>query len=134
MRHQPIDVPVILGGLSAAASYFARCFAYSGNCRETLWVAHVDHQMRVLYLSRDDGDEAHVEFPIRGILIDVVRHRSTGLLLAHNHPSGDARPSDSDLRSTRHLCTAVEALDCTVIDHLIFGDGTYTSFREMGFV
>ena len=58
--------------------------------------------------------------------------RSAGIVLAHNHPSGDARPSDSDCRATRRLATAAEALDCTLVDHLIFAGDDCTSLRRMG--
>lgn len=134
MRHQRIDAPVILNGLRAAKSYFAQCFAYSGTTQETLWIAHVDERFAVLHLSRDSGFETSVPFPLRGIIIDVLRHRSTGLLLAHNHPSGNARASESDCRVTRRLVPVVEALNCTVLDHLIFAGDEWTSFRQLGLI
>ena len=46
----------------------------------------------------------------------------------------DARPSDSDFRATRRLATAAEALDCTVLDHLIFGGAECTSLRGLGYL
>jgi DNA repair protein RadC len=55
-------------------------------------------------------------------------------VLAHNHPSGDATPSDSDRRSTRRLATAAEALDCTVLDHLVFAGGECASLRQLGYL
>jgi DNA repair protein RadC len=73
-----------------------------------------------------------VRFPLREIMRDALRHGSAGIILAHNHPSGDSTPSDSDCRATRRLASAAEALDCTVIDHLIFGGDQCASFRRMG--
>jgi DNA repair protein RadC len=55
-------------------------------------------------------------------------------VLAHNHPSGDPRPSQSDLRSTRRLATAAEALDCTILDHLVFAGAECTSLRRLGYL
>jgi DNA repair protein RadC len=52
--------------------------------------------------------------------------------LAHNHPSGDARPSESDCRVTRRLAAAAEILDCTILDHLVFAGSDCTSLRRMG--
>ena len=60
------------------------------------------------------------DFPLRQIIVDAAEHGSAGIVLAHNHPSGDATPSDSDCRATRRLATAAEALDCAVLDHLVF--------------
>jgi DNA repair protein RadC len=102
--------------------------------RENLWVAHVDDEARCLHVSRHDGDETGALFPIREIITDAATHHSAGIVLAHNHPSGDARPSDSDCRATRRLATAAEALDCTVLDHLVFAGGECTSLRRLGYL
>jgi DNA repair protein RadC len=69
---------------------------------------------------------------MRQIIADAAVHGSAGLVLAHNHPSGDSTPSDPDCRSTRRLAAAAQALDCTVLDHLIFAGGQCTSFRRIG--
>ena len=52
--------------------------------------------------------------------------------MAHNHPSGDSQPSESDIQLTRRLCLVAEALDVQFLDHLIFAGGSMTSFRQMG--
>jgi DNA repair protein RadC len=134
MRHQRAELPLKLDGLAAAREFFAGCFAEEDPHRETLWVAHVDHQARCLHVSCHHGDESGTSFPIREIMADAAIRGSAGILLAHNHPSGDARPSDSDFRATRRLATAAEALDCAVIDHLVFGGGGYTSLRRLGYL
>jgi len=54
------------------------------------------------------------------------------VIIAHNHPSGDARPSDADYRATRKLARAGEAIDLAVLDHLIFGASDCSSMRRMG--
>jgi DNA repair protein RadC len=72
------------------------------------------------------------DFPFRQIISEAAAHGTAGIVLAHNHPSGDPRPSDSDCRVTRRLASAAEALDCTIIDHLIFAGDQCTSFRRLG--
>jgi DNA repair protein RadC len=99
---------------------------------ETLWVAHVDDQLRCLHLSHHSGEESAVEFPLKAIVADVLKHGSTGLILAHNHPSGDARPSDSDLKSTRRLALVAETMNCILVDHLVFAGEACTSLRRLG--
>jgi DNA repair protein RadC len=71
---------------------------------------------------------------LRQIFADAAVHGSAGIVLAHNHPSGDPRPSDSDFRATRRLATAAEALDCTVLDHLVFAGAECTSLRRLGYL
>jgi DNA repair protein RadC len=56
---------------------------------------------------------------------------TTGLIVVHNHPSGDPTPSQDDARLTVRLCQAADVLDIGLLDHLIVGDaGRYFSFRE----
>jgi len=132
MRYQRAELPLKLDGLKAAREFFAGCFADSDPTRENLWVAHVDDESKCLHLARYAGDETGAAFPLREIMADATEHRSSGIVLAHNHPSGDPRPSDSDCRATRRLATAAEALDCTILDYLLFAAGHCTSLRAIG--
>ena len=134
MRYQRAELPLKLDGLAAARDFFAGCIADADPWRENLWVAHVDEQARCVHLSRHPGDVSGGAFPIRTIIADAARHRSAGIVLAHNHPSGDPRPSESDLRSTRRLAMAAEALDCTLLDHLVFAGAKCTSLRGLGYL
>ena len=132
MRHQRAELPLKLDGVGPARDFFAGCLADASTDRESLWVAHLDAQSRCLHLSRHTGDASGADFPIRQILSDAVIHGSAGIVLAHNHPSGDPRPSDSDKRATRRLASAAEAMDCAVVDHLVFAGTDCTSFRQLG--
>ena len=132
MLHQRAESPLKLDCFAAARQFFAGCLADSISEVETLWVAHTDSQGRCLHLARYPGDECGAHLPIREILSDAVKHGSSGIVLAHNHPSGDARPSESDRRATRRLACAAEAIDCTILDHLIFGGTDCSSFRQIG--
>ena len=134
MRYQRAEYPLKLDGLDAARTFFAGCFADADLSRESLWVAHVDDEARCLHVSCHEGDETGAAFPIRLIIADAVEHGSAGIVLAHNHPSGDARPSDSDYRATRRLVAAAGALDCTVLDHLVFAGNDCTSLRRLGYL
>lgn len=132
MRHQRAEHPLKLDGLEAARSFFSGCLADCDPRRESLWVAHVDDQANCLHFSRHDGEVEGAGLPIGAIIADAALHKSAGLILAHNHPSGDSRPSESDCRATRRLATAAEALDCAILDHLVFAGEECTSFRRMG--
>lgn len=132
MRYQRAELPLRIDSLGAAEAFFAGCLADCEPSRESLLVAHVDGQARCLHLSRHDGDETGAAFPYRSIIADAVAIGSAGLFLAHNHPSGDSGPSEADCRSTRKLAAAIEVLDCTIVDHLVFGGDRCTSFRRIG--
>jgi DNA repair protein RadC len=132
MRYQRAAQPLKLDGLEAARTFFAGCFAESDPARECLWVAHIDGESNCLHLSRHEGDACSADFPVRAIVRDAALHGSAGILLAHNHPSGDVRPSQADCVATRRLTIAVEAMGCRLQDHLVFGANGYSSFRQLG--
>ncbi|MEO7277140.1 MAG: JAB domain-containing protein [Sphingomicrobium sp.] len=134
MRYQRVELPLKLDGLPAARDFFAGCLADSDPASESLWVAHVDDQARCLHVSRHDGNGSGADFPLRQIIADAADRHSAGIVLAHNHPSGDPRPSSLDCSATRRLAVAAEALDCTVLDHLIFGGGECSSLRRLGYL
>ncbi len=57
---------------------------------------------------------------------------ASGIVVFHNHPSGDVSPSVEDLLLTRRLIAAGELVGIDVVDHLILADNVYWSFREAG--
>ena len=134
MRYQRAEPPLKLDGLDAARSFFAGCFAETDPERETLWVAHLDREANCLHVSRHEGDCCGVTFPLRSIVINTALHDSAAILLAHNHPSGDARPSEADLSATRRLATTAQALGCRLVDHLVFAGQECTSLRALGYL
>jgi len=73
-----------------------------------------------------------VALPVRRILEEALRLGAAGLLVAHNHPSGDASPSRADLEATRDLADVASRLGVRVHDHLIFGGGEVVSLRGLG--
>ncbi len=71
-------------------------------------------------------------FP-RLVVETALKHRATAVILAHNHPGGDAQPSAADRQLTRKLKRLLDDLDITVHDHIIIaGPDRYYSFAEHG--
>ncbi|HWW65004.1 MAG TPA: JAB domain-containing protein [Sphingomonadaceae bacterium] len=116
---------------SDAAAFFAPGFAHMR--REALRVAHLDCRrrligVRLLYSDQPDA----LDFPLRTIIADALALESDGLILAHNHPSGNAMPSPADIDATRTLADLAQPLGIRLFDHLIFGCESYRSLRAMG--
>ena len=132
MRRQRAEFPLKLDDVASARAFFSGCFAKCDPALERLWVAHLDPQSNCVHLSGHAGDEYGTDFPLRSIIADAAIHGTSAILLAHNHPSGDPTPSQSDRRATVRLACAAEALGCMVADHLVFGGASSTSFRELG--
>ena len=132
MFYQRAESPLRLNGLDAARRFFARCLAETDPNKEHLWVAHVDDQARCIHLTRHDGDNGGTELPLRQVIADASIHGSAGVILAHNHPSGDPTPSALDRQITRRLALAGEAIDLAVLDHLVIAGQQCSSMRAMG--
>lgn len=132
MRYQRAQSPALLNGHDAARSFFSSCFASDSADRERLWVAHVDSGARCLHVECYEGESDSVEMPVREIIVDAARLGSAGIVLAHNHPSGDARPSPTDCQATRKLARAGEAIDLQILDHLVFARNGCSSMRRLG--
>lgn len=62
----------------------------------------------------------------------ALQQKATGLILAHNHPSGNLKPSDADIRLTKNLVEAGKVLEILVLDHLIVTQNGYYSFADEG--
>ena len=77
-----------------------------------------------------DGASVHP----REVVKATLRHNAAALILAHNHPSGVAEPSDADRLITRRLREALGLVDVRVLDHFVVGDGYAVSFAERGWL
>ncbi len=68
----------------------------------------------------------------REVFRPAIRHGAAAVVLLHNHPSGDPTPSADDLDITRRLRDVGELVGIRVLDHLVIGDGAYTSLADRG--
>ena len=68
----------------------------------------------------------------REVVKRALKHNAAALILAHNHPSGVAEPSQADVRITERLKAALALVDIRVLDHMVVGDGEVVSLAERG--
>ena len=94
---------------------------------------YLDNRHRVLRfdeLFRGTIDGTSV-YP-REVVKEALAINAAAVILAHNHPSGVAEPSQADERITRRLKSALELVDIRLLDHLIVGDGETTALATRG--
>ena len=101
-------------------------------------------EFHVLFLNRANElifSEQISKGGISGTVADgkLIFHRalelkSSAMILAHNHPSGQLKPSESDLSLTKSLVNFGKYIDLQVLDHLIFSDNNYFSFADEGLI
>lgn len=99
---------------------------------EAVAVLHLDPSGRLLGTTFTEGEADEAELPVRDILGAALRFGATGIIVAHNHPSGQAEPSEEDMRATRRLFEAANAAGIRLFDHLLFAGGECRSFRALG--
>jgi DNA repair protein RadC len=83
-----------------------------------------------LFRGTIDGASVHP----REVVREALGHRAAAVILAHNHPSGVAEPSQADELITQRLRDALALVDIRLLDHLIVGDGVCTSLAERGLI
>jgi DNA repair protein RadC len=65
---------------------------------------------------------------------EAIRESAASVIFVHNHPSGDPSPSREDVTITERLADVGEIVGIKVLDHVIIGDGTFTSMMEKGYL
>lgn len=68
----------------------------------------------------------------RLILKPAIEHLASGIILGHNHPSGQLKPSEQDITITKKLKESARLMDISILDHIIIGDQKYLSFADEG--
>ena len=120
-----------LDGLAETVAFFSAEFAESTS--EVLWVAHVATDLRRLRITSYGGVDFEI-MPFREIISDVLEIGSSGIILAHNHLSGDPTPSATDISATSRLCVISSEMHFTVLDHLVFAGNKWSSMRQLGII
>jgi len=100
---------------------------------ETFTLIYLDNRHRLiacddLFRGTIDGASVHP----REVVKEALRHNAAAVILAHNHPSGVAEPSQADELITRRLREALALVDIRVLDHLIVAGAETLSFAERG--
>jgi DNA repair protein RadC len=99
-------------------------------------------QFRILFLDRKNnliadevqqrGTVNHTPVYPREVMKRALVLNASALIVIHNHPSGDPKPSREDIQTTRELKAAASALEVELHDHVVIGHGTHASFRSLG--
>jgi len=87
-------------------------------------------QYEEMFFGTIDGASVHP----REVVKAALTHNAAAVILAHNHPSGDADPSEADRRITERLRDALALVDVRVLDHLVVGSDECISFAERGLI
>ncbi len=113
---------------------FERFLPHIDNPRQehflVMYLNQSNHALKVECIS--NGGTTNVIADPKIIFKNALTHNATCIVLGHNHPSGNPRPSEEDRLLTKKIVAAGKLLDINVIDHIIIGNERYYSFRDHG--
>lgn len=121
----------IIGSSKDAAGYLKEQLQYKNH--EVFVAIFLNQQQKVLHteILSEGGITGTVVDP-RILLRKALEHSAVNILLCHNHPSGNLKPSQADISLTQKIQTAAKHLDLNVCDHIIVSHEGYYSFADDG--
>ena len=100
---------------------------------EELWALFLNRSNRIINKQKlSQGGTSETTFDMKILLKYAVNDLASGIVLCHNHPSGNLRPSQADDQLTRRVSQAVKMLDIRLFDHLIIAENRYYSYSDEG--
>jgi DNA repair protein RadC len=100
---------------------------------EEFWALYLDRANNLIDKSRiSQGGISGTVIDVRIIMKQAIEKLASSIVLLHNHPSGNLKPSQADIDITKKAASAAILLDMKVIDHLIIADRKFMSFADDG--
>ena len=122
----------ILRTIDQCGSYLVPHFY--GRENETVFLLCLDAKCKVLGCKLvGEGSVNSANIPIRRVVETALNTNATTVILAHNHPSGLAIPSDEDVETTMRVAKAMESVEITLADHIVVADNDYVSMVQSGY-
>ena len=118
--------------ITSAKEVFQILHPLMGDLRtEEFWVIFVNHSNKVLHKEKiSHGGISGTFVDVRLIFKIALEKFATGIFIAHNHPSGNLKPSSEDIKITKNILDAGRIMNITLIDHLIITQNAYLSFAD----
>jgi DNA repair protein RadC len=106
-----------------------------GREQEELLVMSLDGALHILGIDTVAlGQPNTASFRIADLFGPPVRHHATAMIMFHNHPAGNPEPSPADIATTTDMILLGKSMQIELLDHVIIGQGRFTSIRERGLV
>ncbi|MDF2931918.1 MAG: hypothetical protein K0R36_1249 [Chryseobacterium sp.] len=98
---------------------------------EEFWAIFLNQSNKVIHISRlTQGGINQSIVDIRIVFKTALDHFATGIIISHNHPSGNLKPSDEDIQITKKIKEAGNLMNVQLLDHLIITQKNYLSFAD----
>ena len=124
---------IILNTVSRVGAYLLE--RYDGEKHEVLYQLCLDRKGRLLVCKcLNEGGISSAEMDVRRLMENAILTQASGVILAHNHPSGIALPSAEDIAATSRAKEALKTIDVELVDHIIVADGDFVSMQRSGYL
>lgn len=132
-RPTTIEAKRIMGGRNAYEELKQIFDPDTINLFETFYVVYLNRNNVVKGFQKvGEGTATSTPVDTKRMMMGALDSLATGLIISHNHPSGNIKPSEEDRKVTKRINQACKLLDLTLIDHIIMGANGYYSFAENG--
>jgi DNA repair protein RadC len=102
---------------------------------EEFWILFLNRSNRVIdRMKLSQGGISGTVTDVRMVMKKAIEYLASGIIVCHNHPSGNLNPSESDTKITQKIKEAGNLLDIQLLDHLIISDKDYYSFADNGLI
>lgn len=128
---QNVTKKTVLSTWSHVCDYARLKLGHLGHEEFHVWFLNKTHHLLHEHLLSKGTIDKTVVYP-RQLVKLALDYSASGVILLHNHPSGDTTPSGADIAMTNKIKDTLEHLDITIIDHVIVGRDEITSFRILG--
>jgi DNA repair protein RadC len=123
------DAPTVIENPETAAALLANQLMWQSQERFAVLLLDVKHRLLSTQIISIGTATETIAHP-RDIFREVIRQGATRVIVAHNHPSGQLEPSSEDIALTRQLLSGAQLLGIPLLDHLILGNGNFSSLRQ----
>lgn len=126
MRTSKVKLVTTSGDAAKVLSPNLKCLDH-----EECWILLLSRSNGIIAKKRmTTGSSTACIFDVAGIVRQAVLSQAAGIIIAHNHPSGNVLPSEADIKETEKMKKALKYLSISLVDHIIISDDRYYSFAD----
>jgi DNA repair protein RadC len=129
---EPVEKPKILASKDVFEIFYQKMADIP---HEEFWMLLLNRANKIIAQVRlTQGGTGQTVVEIPHVLKTAIDKLASGIIVCHNHPSGNIQPSEQDIKITQKLSAACKIVDIALLDHLIVGNNTYYSFADNGLI
>ncbi len=135
-KRKAAQIPIERPKISSSSDAYSIVKFYLEDLKtEEFWVIFLNNSNKVLHKEQfTRGGISSSSVDLRPVFKRALEHLATAIILCHNHPSDNPKPSQQDLDITKKSVEAGKLLDISVLDHIIVYKGGYFSFADSGLI